>query len=153
MKINVKKNRSPRIFLHTVCSATKIEVRFNISCSYKLYITSIDMLSLARYYVLSSNVNKIIKTFDINLIFSESYTIWLTFREIDACFYFRVWGVSCGASPSPYASWRDMYIDRPRLMFNGCYISKTTYFRHGENSFQDQYYRPWHLVQYYRYLR
>lgn len=68
-------------------------------------------------------------------------------------FHFRVWGVNCGNSPSPYLSWRDMYIERPRLQFNGCYISKTTYFRHGENSFQDQYYRPWHLVEYYRYLR
>lgn len=46
-----------------------------------------------------------------------------------------------------------MFIERARLHFNGCYISKTTYIRHGENSFQDQYYRPWHLVAYYRYLR
>nr|CAD7573265.1 unnamed protein product [Timema californicum] len=46
-----------------------------------------------------------------------------------------------------------MFIDRPRLHFNGCYICKTTYIRHGENSFQDQFYRPWHLVEYYRYLR
>ncbi|KAJ8942964.1 hypothetical protein NQ318_016739 [Aromia moschata] len=65
----------------------------------------------------------------------------------------RVWGLASGPSPGIYDSWRQMYIERPRLHFNGCYISKTTYIRHGENSFQDQFYQPWHLVAYYRYLR
>ncbi|XP_046688585.1 LOW QUALITY PROTEIN: F-box only protein 9-like, partial [Homalodisca vitripennis] len=64
----------------------------------------------------------------------------------------RVWGVNCGGL-SEYKSWREMFILRPRLHFNGCYISKTTYVRSGENSFQDQFYRPWHFVQYFRYLR
>ncbi|XP_044262113.1 F-box only protein 9 [Tribolium madens] len=65
----------------------------------------------------------------------------------------RVWGLNCGNSPYNYLSWRHMFIERTRLHFNGCYIGKTTYIRHGENSFQDQFYRPWHLVSYYRYLR
>jgi F-box protein 9 len=65
---------------------------------------------------------------------------------------FSVWGVNCGVL-TPYESWRKMFIERPRLQFNGCYISKTTYVRNGENSFQDQFYRPWHVVEYYRYLR
>lgn len=65
----------------------------------------------------------------------------------------RAWGINCGSTPSPYLSWRDMFINKERLHFNGCYISKTTYIRHGENSFQDQFYRPWHMVAYYRYLR
>lgn len=64
----------------------------------------------------------------------------------------RVWGVNCG-SLSNFESWRQMYIQRPHIHFHGCYISKTTYIRAGENSFQDQTYRPWHLVEYYRYLR
>ncbi|XP_069700146.1 F-box only protein 9 isoform X2 [Periplaneta americana] len=64
----------------------------------------------------------------------------------------RVWGVNCGGL-TQYESWRKMFIERPRLHFNGCYISKTTYVRNGENSFQDQFYRPWHIVEYYRYLR
>lgn len=46
-----------------------------------------------------------------------------------------------------------MYIERPRVCFNGCYISKTSYIRYGERSFQDQFYRPVHLIEYYRYLR
>lgn len=65
----------------------------------------------------------------------------------------RVWGVNCGKFEPQYLSWRDMYLQRPRLRYNGCYISKTTYLRHGENSFQDEFYRPWHLVEYFRYLR
>ena len=65
----------------------------------------------------------------------------------------RVWGVHCGNYAPKYRSWRDMYLQRPRLRYNGCYISKTSYIRDGENSFQDQFYRPWHLVEYFRYLR
>ncbi|KAL0274615.1 UNVERIFIED_CONTAM: hypothetical protein PYX00_002708 [Menopon gallinae] len=64
----------------------------------------------------------------------------------------KVWGVNCGGLTN-FDNWRMMYLGRPRLNFNGCYISKTTYIRHGENSFQDQFYRPWHVVEYYRYLR
>lgn len=65
----------------------------------------------------------------------------------------KVWGLNCGVSPCNYLSWRDMFVERSRLHFNGCYIGKTSYLRHGENSFQDQFYKPWHLVVYYRYLR
>lgn len=46
-----------------------------------------------------------------------------------------------------------MFIDRPRVQFNGCYISKTSYLRYGENSFQDQFYRLVQVVEYYRYIR
>lgn len=86
-------------------------------------------------------------------------------------FYFRVWGHNVGTlthlegdenkshlnEQCPiiprYSSWRQMFIERERVLFGGCYISKTTYLRMGENSFQDQYYRPVQLVEYYRYLR
>lgn len=66
----------------------------------------------------------------------------------------RVWGVNVGnLKGSPFASWREMYINRPRVHFHGCYISRTSYLRYGENSFQDQFYRPVQLVEYYRYFR
>ncbi|XP_055325137.1 F-box only protein 9 [Sitodiplosis mosellana] len=69
-----------------------------------------------------------------------------------ACF--KVWGHGVGIlKGSKYSSWRQMYIERPRAWFNGCYISKTSYLRYGERSFQDQFYRPVHLVEYYRYIR
>lgn len=67
--------------------------------------------------------------------------------------FFRTWGLNVGNIPNGFNSWRQMFVDRARLRFNGCYISKTTYIRHGENSFQDQFCRPWHIVTYYRYLR
>ncbi|XP_076301269.1 F-box only protein 9 [Lasioglossum baleicum] len=65
----------------------------------------------------------------------------------------RAWGVNCGTYAPEYQCWREMYLLRPRLRYNGCYISKTSYIRHGENSFQDRFYRPWQLVEYFRYLR
>ncbi|CAK1543821.1 unnamed protein product [Leptosia nina] len=66
----------------------------------------------------------------------------------------RTWGIECGTPrANGFANWRQMYIERARLNLHGCYISKTTYLRHGENSFQDQFYRPWYLIDYYRYLR
>ena len=34
----------------------------------------------------------------------------------------------------------------------GVYISRTTYIRQGEQSL-DTFYSPWHLVEYYRYIR
>jgi F-box protein 9 len=67
----------------------------------------------------------------------------------------RTWGLrACRPMDiNPYQSWRHMFIDRPHAWHSGVYISKATYIRHGEASFQDQFYRPWHLVIYYRYLR
>ncbi|CAO1434550.1 unnamed protein product [Diamesa serratosioi] len=52
-----------------------------------------------------------------------------------------------------FSSWRNMYINKPRVNYNGCYISKITYQRYGENSFQDQYYRPVQMVEYFRIIR
>lgn len=66
----------------------------------------------------------------------------------------KVWGSQLGSlNGSAFNSWRKMYFERSRLRFNGCYISKTEYFRLGENSFQDSAYKPLHHVEYYRYLR
>lgn len=50
----------------------------------------------------------------------------------------RVWGAQKTqlSSSAGYSTWRQMFIERPRVCFNGCYISKTTYLRYGERSFQ-----------------
>ena len=65
-----------------------------------------------------------------------------------------MWKSGCGDPQNlGYTGWREMYILRPRPCFNGCYISKATYSRPGENSFQDVNYKPWHMVSYFRYLR
>jgi len=50
-------------------------------------------------------------------------------------------------------SWRFIYIERPHVLLQGVYISKCSYIRFGESSFQDHSYRPWHIVVYYRFLR
>jgi len=66
----------------------------------------------------------------------------------------KMWKSGCGDPQTHgYTGWREMYMLRPRPYFNGCYISKTSYSRPGENSFQDVNYKPWHLVTYFRYLR
>ncbi|CAL1530069.1 unnamed protein product [Lymnaea stagnalis] len=65
----------------------------------------------------------------------------------------RVWGVNAASSKKKYgSSWRRMMIERPHLLFDGCYISKVTYIRQGEQSL-DSFYRPFHLVEYFRYVR
>lgn len=84
---------------------------------------------------------------------TEHWINWWKLNVIFAWLKCRAWGVNCGTFEPQYGSWREMYLERPRLRYNGCYISKTSYIRHGENSFQDQFYRPWHLVEYFRYLR
>ncbi|KAK2496200.1 hypothetical protein MC885_015891, partial [Smutsia gigantea] len=63
----------------------------------------------------------------------------------------KVWGRSC-IKLIPYTSWREMFLQRPRVRFDGVYISKTTYIRQGEQSL-DGFYRAWHQVEYYRYIR
>lgn len=61
----------------------------------------------------------------------------------------KIWGH--GNLPiQSYNGWRHMYLNRPRLNFDGAYISKTSYVRAGE---QESFYDPWHLVEYYRYFR
>ncbi|KAK3775552.1 hypothetical protein RRG08_048188 [Elysia crispata] len=64
----------------------------------------------------------------------------------------KVWGLNLGSCKKYGSSWRRMMIDRPHLLFDGCYISKVTYVRPGEQSL-DSFYRPFHLVEYFRYIR
>lgn len=83
----------------------------------------------------------------------------------------KIWGGQTG-NPHAHVNWRSMFINRPHILFNGnskrgregrrcvghrsnflgVYISRATYIRQGEQSL-DSFYSPWHLVEYYRYLR
>ncbi|XP_031729573.1 F-box only protein 9 isoform X2 [Anarrhichthys ocellatus] len=63
----------------------------------------------------------------------------------------RVWGRNC-TKLVPFKSWREMFLQRPRVRYDGVYISKTSYIRQGEASL-DGFYRAWHHVECYRYLR
>ncbi|PQE20338.1 f-box domain-containing protein [Rutstroemia sp. NJR-2017a BBW] len=52
------------------------------------------------------------------------------------------------------ASWQQMFRLRPRIRFNGCYISTVNYIRAGQASAsQVSWNSPVHIVTYYRYLR
>lgn len=64
----------------------------------------------------------------------------------------KVWKNNLSVPPEN-STWRDTYINRCRVLFEGCYISKITYQRLGENSFQDQFYSPVHIVEYFRLIR
>lgn len=63
----------------------------------------------------------------------------------------KIFGRSC-IMTKDYESWRQMYLERPHLQYNGVYISKSIYYRQGEPSV-DNFYQPWHQVEYYRYVR
>jgi F-box protein 9 len=52
------------------------------------------------------------------------------------------------------SSWQYMFRNRPRIRFNGCYISTVNYIRPGQaSSSQLTWQSPVHIVTYYRYLR
>ena len=52
------------------------------------------------------------------------------------------------------SSWQRMFRRRPRVRFNGCYISTVNYIRAGQASVQQVTWgSPVHIVTYYRYLR
>ncbi|KAG8411529.1 hypothetical protein J3458_015585 [Metarhizium acridum] len=63
--------------------------------------------------------------------------------------------VTASLVPDPYASWGAMFRRRPRVRFNGCYISTVNYVRSGQASTNQATWggAPIHIVTYYRYLR
>ncbi|RGP66954.1 hypothetical protein FSPOR_6336 [Fusarium sporotrichioides] len=57
-------------------------------------------------------------------------------------------------TPSVYPTWKNLFRSRPRIRFNGCYISTVNYVRTGQASTnQPTWGSPIHIVTYYRYLR
>lgn len=72
----------------------------------------------------------------------------------NTCIFHRVWGANtCCIREPTFNKWRQLFLSKERVHFNGCYISKTSYHRYGENNFQDEFYRPIQLIMYYRYIR
>ncbi|PSR87168.1 hypothetical protein BD289DRAFT_367464 [Coniella lustricola] len=51
------------------------------------------------------------------------------------------------------SSWQKMFQRRPRIRFNGCYISTVNYIRPGQQVNSITWNTPVHIVTYYRYLR
>lgn len=58
-------------------------------------------------------------------------------------------------TPSVYPTWKKMFRNRPRIRFDGCYISTVNYVRSGQASTNQLIWgsAPIHIVTYYRYLR
>jgi F-box protein 9 len=50
-----------------------------------------------------------------------------------------------------YGSWRNMFVQRPRVRLDGVYVSRNTYVRTGISEWRRE--KPVHLCVYYRYLR
>lgn len=63
--------------------------------------------------------------------------------------------ITLSLTPSIYPSWKSMFRHRPRIRFNGCYISTVNYIRTGQASTNQSTWggSPVHIVTYYRYLR
>jgi F-box protein 9 len=56
--------------------------------------------------------------------------------------------------PSVYPTYRNLFQQRPRIRFNGCYISTVNYQRPGASSINSlSWNSPIHIVTYYRYVR
>lgn len=64
----------------------------------------------------------------------------------------RIWGSTVFLTKD-CITWRQMFLQRPHLRFDGVYICRMTYVRQGEQSYIDQTYKPWYLVEYYRFIR
>jgi len=66
----------------------------------------------------------------------------------------QTWVAGLPIEEPSLGGWRTIFLSRPRVNFNGCYISRVTYLREGERGFQDnEFYKSWHVVHYYRILR
>lgn len=135
MIVNVSNERSCRPEFpqnETHISSLPIEIIINIL---KWVISSdMDLTSLERF-------SEVCRGF---YLASRSKDIWRL-----VCL--NTWGASSIVSEPK--CWRKYFIETPRINLNGCYIAKVTYLREGERGFQDEFYRPWHVVQYYRFLR
>ena len=102
------------------------------------YVVSndLDMKSLERF-------GRVCKGF---FLLSRDTEIWKL-----ACY--KVWKNNVSPATDDSLSWREVFINRCRVLFDGCYICKINYQRLGENSFQDQFYRPVQIVEYFRLIR
>ncbi|KAJ4165193.1 hypothetical protein LMH87_006835 [Akanthomyces muscarius] len=67
----------------------------------------------------------------------------------------RAQATTLSLTPSVYPTWKKMFRNRPRIRFDGCYISTVNYVRSGQASTNQLTWgsAPIHIVTYYRYLR
>lgn len=64
----------------------------------------------------------------------------------------RIWGHNCSrAVYHQFGTWQRMFMTRPKVRYDGLFVSKNTYLRAGSTEWA--YNQPVHQVTYYRYLR
>ncbi|VDM95670.1 unnamed protein product [Thelazia callipaeda] len=116
-------------------------------------LMSAELMCILMRYIVGSeldvyNLELLSMTSSGFYIFARDENLWLaicrsTFRDKYAN----------SVSFDKFVSWRQMYITLPHVYLHGIYIGKISYLRNGEPSFQDKFYKPWHIVVYYRILR
>ncbi|XP_015229959.1 PREDICTED: F-box only protein 9 [Cyprinodon variegatus] len=133
-----------------------LESSFPKICAYELEVTQTHISALPREilmyifrWVVSSELD--MRALEQLSLVCRGFYICARDPEIWRSACVRVWGRNC-TKLAPFKSWREMFLQRPRVRFDGVYISKTSYIRQGEESL-DGFYRAWHHVEYYRYLR
>ncbi|VUC35830.1 unnamed protein product [Clonostachys rosea] len=79
----------------------------------------------------------------------------VSMRELEARRRAESLAVTHSLTPAVYRSWKAMFRHRPRIRFNGVYISTVNYIRSGQASTNQATWggAPIHIVTYYRYLR
>ncbi|XP_047206775.1 F-box only protein 9 [Girardinichthys multiradiatus] len=133
-----------------------LESSFPKICTLELEVTQTHISALPREilmyifrWVVSSELD--MRALEQLSLVSRGFYICARDPEIWRSACLRVWGRNC-TKLGPFKSWREMFLQRPRVRFDGVYISKTSYIRQGEESL-DGFYRAWHHVEFYRYLR
>ncbi|ESO01916.1 hypothetical protein HELRODRAFT_65544, partial [Helobdella robusta] len=108
----------------------------------------VEILTYIFKWVVSSNLDT--DSLESLALVCKSFYSLARAEDIWKLICMRTWEKNIALSS--YSSFRQMFMKRPRVKFNGCYINKTTYFRSGEKSF-DGLYKPMHVVHSFRYLR
>ncbi|KAF2970140.1 hypothetical protein GQX73_g3449 [Xylaria multiplex] len=89
---------------------------------------------------------------DADGVDTDVYTVEELYRRREAEAHATTLALYRGVSG--YPTWKTMFRQRPRVRFNGCYISTVNYIRPGQNSGHHLTWNtPVHIVTYYRYLR
>lgn len=111
-----------------------------------------EVLNYILKWVVSSELD--VKSLEACSQVSRGFYVAARDEEIWRLICLKVWGASVTTTNYHVQPWRDLFISRPRVNFNGCYSSKISYIREGERGFQDhESYKSWHIVKYFRFLR
>ncbi|KAI0452849.1 hypothetical protein F5B21DRAFT_320664 [Xylaria acuta] len=91
---------------------------------------------------------------EVEEVEEEVYTLEDLHRRRAAAAHATTVSLYRNVAAGGYATWQAMFRRRPRVRFNGCYISTVNYIRPGVNAGQHLTWNtPVHIVTYYRYLR